>query len=668
MSQAIEEKLIRAIENDDRNSFNALMKNARCGKYRLGRFPVLSLLYLYGARKIIAEHEKTFIKISTWEELGEPTSAVKLFSKKAGKCLRLYFDKIVTPLEMLLILDKTKRLKRIYPLAKPSEAVNTRLKSIYYIKYSLGIKFENNNIVLDRRPLNRREKKKLCAAVVGCCFAAAVAVVTPVTAVSYVRKHAGDVTQLSQIDFSAQKTYTLKNDITLPENFSVQQVNCTILGDGNKLILQKNASLGELHGSISGLEFQTFGTPIFTVCAEGSTLSDISVKVNADVTTSENSAFVAVTNYGTFDGVAVNVGGNVFATENTNGAEELIFGGLVTLNSYTYNSASQPVFGTIKNCTVNYAGFSLAGETMANASFGGIAGVNNGFVRDCSVTGAIISDTFDLAGACYVNNYTVSNVVNSAHLSQISEDKDWSPIVGGIVIDNASVVEYCKNTGALTVEGKELVVCGGIAARSYGRTVYCASSGDITVTAQTAYIGGIYGISQVASDGRYVYFGTANYCISQAHIKASLGEDASCVGGIGGLVQEAAFDRYKYDENGSYIRDESGKIVTEVAYLGGGVTNSIFMGTIEGDFIYSGNIVGVCGADIYETNSYYSDNAWQINFDGNYYTQAALPSFGAVATTDDSFLQVGGKGATQSTASEIRRTSLYKHISEKLGL
>ena len=69
MAQASEEKLLQAIEKDDIKAFDAMMEEGSCGGYRLGRFPVLSLLYLYHARKILSFYEEKFLKISTWKEL-----------------------------------------------------------------------------------------------------------------------------------------------------------------------------------------------------------------------------------------------------------------------------------------------------------------------------------------------------------------------------------------------------------------------------------------------------------------------------------------------------------------------------------------------------------------------------------------------------------------------
>ena len=657
MAQTFEEALLQAIEKDDIKAFDALMEEAQCGAYRLGRFPVLSLLYLYSSRTVLSSYEEKFLKFSSWNELSEPASAVKLFSEKAGKCLRLYLNEVVSPLEMLLILDRTKKLKKIYPQTNPSKTVKSRLQTIYSLKYSLNIRFEGNQIIPDRRPLNGREKKRLITLCVSGALVAAIAVATPTTYFAvFGKRGGGDVTRLSHINFGAKTTYTLKNDITIPENYSVEKMNCTIIGGNHKLILGKNSSLGEFGGKLSDLQITTSGNPVFTVCTEDAELSNVTVNVNADVTTDGRSAFIAVENRGTFDNITLNVGGKISAVEGV--GDELVFGGMTAAN---YNK--------VINCTVNYSNFSLTGELTANATFGGIAGYNYGLIQDCTVSGKITAHTFDLAGACYTNYYALSGVVNRADLSQTSVDDGWSPIVGGIVIDNmpGSAVEQCLNSGNLTVTGSDLAICGGISARSYGSNKYCLSLGDITVTANAAYAGGICAMSLVTRDGNYVYFGKADYCVSNAKIDLRLGDGTSYVGGIGGLVQQMPLTQYKTDDNG--------KIVAETIYLGGGVTNSFFTGEIIGDCNYRGAIVGVCGAEMYNENSYTNGGEEYHNFEGNYFLENTLPSFGAVGSTEeqngetvDVFTRVEGKGATPSTQTDIENNKTFRDILAKFGL
>ena len=441
-------------------------------------------------------------------------------------------------------------------------------------------------------------------------------------------------------------------------------MNCNIVGDGNKLVLKKGASLGVLNGEMSGVVIETSGTPVFTTLA--GTLSDVTVNVNANAVAGTDSAFIALTNYGVLDNVTLNVSGKLSAVEDKGStADELVFGGMVMNNSFSYNFFLQRVYGTIQNCTVNYSDFTLSGAVAANASFGGIAGVNSGIVKDCTVTGAITADTFDLAGACYTNRNLLSGIVNEANLKQTAESEDWTPIVGGIAIENSSQVERCTNNGNIAVEGSDIVIGGGIVARTTGQNSYCISTGDISAKGQGAYVGGIFGRSEVTSSNMYVYCGHASYCLSTGRITATLGESTACVGGIGGLVLEGAFTQYKYDEDGSPMTGEDGKYLTEVVYFGGGINNCIFMGTIVANTGNVGGILGVCGADVYEQNSYTSDGVEYANFEGNYYLESAgssLPPFGAVVTMEEEFIVVEGKGSTSATEEQIKNTETYRKI------
>lgn len=662
MAQLIEESLLQAIKKDDIKAFDALMKNARCGLYRLGRFPVLSLIYLYNAHKILSAYEEKFIKITNYEELMEPAEISKKFSAKAGKCLRLYLNEVVTPAEMLLILDNTRRLRRIYPLIKPSSAVKERLKSIYFIRNSLGVKFEGDDIILDKKPISGRMKRNIAIICACSVFAAGVGIGVPVT-----------VNALS-IDFSSGKEYTLTRDVVVRK--PLKEFNCKIKGNGHKIILKKGASLGECKGAVSDLTIESCGDAVFTTVHESATIENITVKVRAEVAATAGTAFVAVTNYGTIDGVTVNIGGRVNALAPTAESESLTFGGIVQTNAFKTNDS----YGVISDCTVNYSQFSLSGERTADASFGGVAGINNGYVQDCTVTGSIEADTFDIAGVCSVNNGLLSGNENRATISQTSESPNWNPIASGIVLTNNNTVRYCKNAGnisakstcaqpeegmqlptvsvagiayinngtigaclnggSVAAEGTGAVYAGGIAAQSYSLITTCVSSGDISVKGDTVYLGGILGLSLIEG---YGYWGTVDYCICESRINAAAKDDESYfVGGVAGLVQQVQLNS---------------------VYLGGGVTNSYFTGECRTAVKYFGNIVGVCGAELYESNSSVSDAVGgYLSFNGNYYLNNGSGSAFGAALDEENFVTVEDKGATAATTEEIKQTEGYKAI------
>lgn len=752
----MEGSLLQAIKKDDKKAFDALMERAQCGGYRLGRFPVLSLLYLYKSRKILSEYEEKFLKITSFEELSEPIEISKKFSNKAGKCLRLYLNEIVSPIEMLLILDKSNRLKKVFPMTKPSSAVKGRLRSIYYIKFSLGMKFEGDDIILDKRPFTYREKKRIAKVCLCVILAVTLAVGVPVTTVSLIPKRIdGEVTKLSHIDFESDKEYTLKKDIEIPENYTVEKVNCSFTGGGNKLIFGSGAKFGEFNGKMSDLTIESTGNTIITSISEKATIENVVINVNADVNATDGSALFALNNYGTIDGVTLNASGKINAVSTSS---EDSFGSIVQCNNYKVNSTTQTVYrGVIKNCTVNFSQFTLVGVASANASFGGVAGINNGYLQDCSVKGEITADTFDIAGICSVNNGLLSGNVNEASLSQTSADTGWNPIVCGIVISNAYAIENCenrgkisavsncgqferqeefeptasaagvayisrnssttpyikncvnlgsvecsaefrnvyasgvcvsssgaiessKNSGAITVKanngcgsyvggitslaygyiyksenngsitatGNGEAYVGGISALARSQFLYCFSSGDITVAAVNNYVGGIFGVSEVIPNpSSYICGGSAEYCISQSKINVVVTDDTPAkVGGIAGYVYEAEF----FNRDGSEI------------YLGGSISNCYFIGEYLSNVTYFGNIVGVCGANIYESNSYTWGSLEYKNFDGNYYLDNTLTALGSTATDDGSFVLADDKGSTSATIEDINNSQAYKSI------
>src|SRR5574344_811624 len=102
-------ELYSAVKTDDLKKFDGYtVDSGGCGNICYGRFPVLSLIVLFGAKKLFRKYAETFFKCSDYVTVPEPADASVAFAARAGKCLRLYLDaETVSPLEMLMILDKT---------------------------------------------------------------------------------------------------------------------------------------------------------------------------------------------------------------------------------------------------------------------------------------------------------------------------------------------------------------------------------------------------------------------------------------------------------------------------------------------------------------------------------------------------------------------------------
>ena len=181
----------------------------------------------------------------------------------------------------------------------------------------------------------------------------------------------------------------------------------------------------------------------------------------------------------------------------------------------------------------------------------------------------------------------------------------------------------------------------------------------MSISASSATAGGIFGRSEVQIGGFYYYCGFADMCVSEMKFDIALsGDDLSCAGGIGGFIIEAVQDVSTGEGDGSQ---------TMKKYIGGGgVTNCAFLGelTSTSNISYFGNIVGICGKDIYYKNSYQmSDGSEKRNFEGNLYLPNTLPVFGAtIAAADSALSPVGPLGAEALSEAEIRASKLYNDI------
>ena len=156
------------------------------------------------------------------------------------------------------------------------------------------------------------------------------------------------------------------------------------------------------------------------------------------------------------------------------------------------------------------------------------------------------------------------------------------------------------------------------------------------------------GCSETVNNFFSFYFGVAHSCISENKISVTAyREEPSAVGGIAGLIQQAS-----YNSGG------------EIFYVGGGVTGCYFTGEAVSAVQYGGAIAGVCGKNIYESNSYTSGDTEYHNFEGNYFISGT--AFGAVVSAEEKFSAAEDKGAVVATAEEIKNLEEYKKILDNL--
>lgn len=725
------ERLLLTLKKDNLKEFKSCMEINNCGTLRLGRFPVLSVMYLYKSRRILRAYEKSFLRYSSWQDIGEPTELAAKFRSVAGKCLRIYLNETVSPIEMLLLLDRNFKVKRVFPQMHVVAPVKQRLKTIYFIRWGLQAEFVRDKIVLERRPLTRAEKLQWLKYVTCAVLCVALFVSTPFVINAFAPFITDDngallVTWWRQIDFSSDKVYVLKKDVTVPNDFSVEEMNCELRGNGHVVTVSNMGLIGSVKG----------------------TLTDVVFNATVDVETDNARGFIAKYNYGSITNVTVNVSGRLRATA-TERPDSFKCGGIVAAN-----------YALIKNCTVNYNNFTLQGQLQADAAFGGIVGVNENWVEGCQTSGAIAADTFDVAGICAENKYLLRDVTNGADIAQHTDLVGWNPLAAGIVLNNNYVVQGGVNNGSVSSvsnidtvtdgEGAPCAYASGIAYQNYSSgtdvayLMDCANRGSITASATAIDVsaagvvnGNNGGIQTCVNDGNVsangtkkvdaagivnLTYGYVYQCVNSGAISAESQEEV-CVGGIvgascaqigeclsvgdlvaagrecyvGGImgysvgyeiqsalyfgtaersIAEGAITVTAISSTDGitavggivgYMEEKS--VSTDTAssyYVGGKVTECYFTGNLQaGADVYCGGIVGVVGKNIYLT---LSTEYGKGNFYGNVYTNGcgASSAFGA-ALNNSNYESVTDVGTVTASLSEITANATYRAILQIFG-
>ena len=88
MNQVSCNRILEAIKQDDLALFSVLTDKSK--NLLFGRFPLLSLCYLYNAKHIIKKFETELLKVTNYNLVQENVEIYQAFKKVAGKALRLY--------------------------------------------------------------------------------------------------------------------------------------------------------------------------------------------------------------------------------------------------------------------------------------------------------------------------------------------------------------------------------------------------------------------------------------------------------------------------------------------------------------------------------------------------------------------------------------------------
>ena len=601
-------RLLAAVKKDDLAAFKKEF-DKDTEKYSFGRFPLLSLCYLYGSFKIALTYERKLLALSRYTIVEEDRESYYLFRKKARRVLRLYVgtEKTVSPLVMLAVLGRHDSLKALYPSAYKDDAVRREIAYAEETLYDSPVEYGKNKIRIRRQKMGAREK----ATVLSACAMALVMIACSLVGYFFMPNDRGTeeepvvLSNGKQLELAMKNEgfYSLSGDVETPME-SISEFKGTLNGNGHKVTLTGNAGavLGKTEGTIKDVEF----------------VVDVGEKEVADST-----AFFISENVGLLENVTLTIKGKIVVkskeTEEEN-KETLYVSAFCGKNS-----------GTITGCNVK-CDLTAENADGRNAYISALVSENSGTVTQCQASGSIASDTADLAGVVAENEAEgkVTNCESALTLSQSSERKGWSPNVAGVCLHNYGDLSDCSFTGSASVSCKvdeadeteeeqqqEIVYLGGVACinegtvencsfdgeivgKSQGASVYlggivslntnsivgCSSSGKIETKAKEArsFVGGIAGINFYGNDDKSYRFGKVENAVSSVEIKSS-SEDTNDVN-VGGLVG--------FNNSGIVTGGETlARIESDAArfYLGGAVGCSTMQNTL---YFYS-SYLGVFG-------------------------------------------------------------------------
>ena len=496
MESSFLSKLHIAIKEDDVKAFDKLITQkllALC----LGRFPLLSLCYMYQSTLILSKYEEQLLAINSANYINdtEPISIYADFKEKAGKSLRLFSVGTVSPAEMLAIMGLSEKLNYEWKNLEKNPQIIANVKKIYQINYGLECSADEDSISAPKIKGKAHSSDILLKFfIVTMCFVFLFSGILGVTLGLFGAGSKSIPLKVNSLDIFKENianAVALEKDMDL-SGLTFEKVG-TIKGNNKKIIVDRLNIFDKLDGE----------------------LSDLTIEINLDIRIIEVENALIKVNNGTIKNVTVIVNGKI-TEENLTG--DLLVSTLVGTNN-----------GTIENTKVK-GDITIVGNAKGNASFAAFACVNNGLIKDCELLdGSIKGESVDLAGFAIENNGEIENVRNSALISQKTSSEAWSPNCAGIVFTNNGNVINTENKGKIQGSSEALdfaqIILGGIVVNNYGTIENSTNNGELEATSENcyAYVGGIasYNYAKFSEVENLIKPSFINGCVNNGNISVS---------------------------------------------------------------------------------------------------------------------------------------------------
>lgn len=469
--------LVDAIKSDNLVLFSEYIKEKE--NLSFGRFSILALVYMYGAKKIARAFEGRLGQIKKYDIVVEPIEFWGALRRLAGKRLRVYSGetRVINPLEMLALLGKDRKLKKMYGKFYVSDDIKKQIVAIYKIG-AQNVYFDSIGVHIEKRVWGLREKRIILASMI-MSFACAVVVAGIYVFMGVINGFGvgglpykiKNETELYKA-LACEDSYVLSKDITLKNKCDALNFEGTLDGNGHTIYLDDLSALGieNNFGTIKNLNI---------VCRANSGI------INSQI------GLIANKNEGTISNVKVTIG-DIEITANRSQENDCGLYGVVVENK-----------GTISNAQIKL-NVALTALNDGECSLSGVAYSNSGTIKNCSVISGSTASSLecDLAGIVIYNEVggEIISSKNYATLSQQSSQKTWSPNVAGIALSNMGTISSSINYGMMSVVSTceddgdvGIAYVGGVSANNYSVIDNCLNYGDINASTNKiiVYAGGL---------------------------------------------------------------------------------------------------------------------------------------------------------------------------------
>lgn len=520
MEELQAQQIFEAAKSDNLKSFEAAILNETDLKIRFGRFPLLSVLYLFKSYNILNKFEIKLAKLKEFDVQFEYFEIYKKFKSYAGRSIRFLLEKeVIYPIEILAVMDERSLLVINYKLLFKNDKIIENIKKIYNLDDDLSLGATTAGIEIDKKPLTHSQKTfvGIIMAVFAFIFAINLVFTIVLAAVNGLGISSSPIKLSTEQEFKSalfgNKNYVLTNDLIITSESSTDEFSGTIDGANHTVRI-----IGD-------------NVKAFTKKLSG-TIKNLKVIIDAEVLIISNSLSVFAEN---------NIG-NIVSCE-VSGDLELIFSNTeddTYFSSFAYSNA-----GTIDDC-ISSVKVSATNSQENNSFVSGIAGENIGTISNCTNKGTFVADTVDLAGIVVDNSGLVSKCKNLASIKQDSL-KQWNPNCAGISISNHGDIEKCINEATIEsnsslqtpitadIYNELTVYSAGIVCENTGRIKSCKNNGEIFASSIVAvvYSAGISAINAVEQISyTTAQIGIISDCLSSGKINAKTDLSEIYAGGI----------------------------------------------------------------------------------------------------------------------------------------